>query len=75
LILNNRIEAIILVPDRREGDQLTGRGFPDRAVAIYTKECQQMGDRHGGLATRSIRKYNGISRLSADTGAQARFHY
>ena len=66
LIINHRIERIVLVDTRAEGDHLTGRGFPKNVNAVYTRDCQSMGAKGGGYATTSLNPYTGAPRLAVD---------
>lgn len=59
LIINHSIEKTVLVQTRAEGDQITGRGFPQNVVSVLTMDCKSMGARGGGYATNSIKPYRG----------------
>jgi len=69
LVVNARIEQILLIEDRKEADIVmsTGpnNGFPINVAACYTIEGFQVGSK-GGYATISINLYNGPPRLLTD---------
>ena len=55
IIINHKIEKIVLVESRSEGDHITGRGYPNNVTGVYTVDCMSMGARGGGYATTSLR--------------------
>ncbi|ORX60808.1 P-loop containing nucleoside triphosphate hydrolase protein [Piromyces finnis] len=69
LVVNARIEQILLIEDRKQADIVmsTGpnNGFPTNVAACYTLEGYQVGSK-GGYATLSVNLYNGPPRLLTD---------
>jgi len=69
LVVNARIEQILLIENRKQADIVmsTGpnNGFPTNVAACYTIEGFQVGNK-GGFATISINLYNGPPRLLTD---------
>ncbi len=66
IIINHKIEKIVLVESRTEGDYITGRGYPNNVTGVYTVDCMSMGARGGGYATTSLRIYQGPPRLAVN---------
>jgi len=69
LVVNTRIEQILLIKNRKEADIVmsTGpnNGFPINVAACYTIDGFQVGSK-GGLATLSVNLYNGPPKLLTD---------
>ncbi|KAG4099810.1 hypothetical protein H8356DRAFT_936330 [Neocallimastix lanati (nom. inval.)] len=69
LVVNARIEQILLIENRRDADIVmsTGpnNGFPVNVTACYTIEGFQVGSK-GGYATISVNLYNGTPKLLTD---------
>ncbi|KAJ3416307.1 Structural maintenance of chromosomes protein 6 [Chytridiales sp. JEL 0842] len=51
MILNYRIEALVLVKTRHEGDSIAVRGFNSRLRGVYSMELVRHGGLRGGLQT------------------------
>ena len=69
MVVNARIEQILLIENRRDADIVmsTGpnNGFPVNVTACYTIEGFQVGSK-GGYATISVNLYNGTPKLLTD---------
>ncbi|KAI9009802.1 P-loop containing nucleoside triphosphate hydrolase protein [Gaertneriomyces semiglobifer] len=72
LVVNARIEQMVLVKTRREGDELTRGGYPRNVGGVYTMDCFVMGSRSGGLSTSTMSVYRGAPRISKDVSGFVR---
>jgi hypothetical protein len=73
LIIQNRVEQIILVKERSRAEHVVGRGFPRNVLACYTANGFQVGMRGGGRASMAMNMYRGPPRLSDDISEQLRY--
>ncbi|KAJ3416308.1 Structural maintenance of chromosomes protein 6 [Chytridiales sp. JEL 0842] len=51
MILNYRIEALVLVNTRHEGDAIAVRGFNNRIRGVFSRDLLKFGGQRGGLQT------------------------
>ncbi|KAI8819994.1 uncharacterized protein EV422DRAFT_94634 [Fimicolochytrium jonesii] len=72
LVLNHAVEKSVLVYTRREGEQITGGGFPQNVNVVVTKNCFSVGNRGGGLSTSSLMQYRGRPRILQDISSVIR---
>eukprot|EP00842_Homolaphlyctis_polyrhiza_P006978 jgi/Hompol1/86/HPOL_004267-RA len=49
IVIAHNIEKLVLVATRQEGDDMCVRGYPRNVNAVFTKDCYQLGSRHGGF--------------------------
>ena len=75
LVLNNRIEQTVLVGSRREGDEISKNGYPDRCRGVYTPDCYSMGHHLGGLSTQTLNVWKKGARMDTDTSARLMYDY
>lgn len=68
LIIAASIQQIILVHERRQGDDIMRNGGPSNVKSCFSKDCVQIGAKKG-LRSDARAKYNGPPRLSSDVGS------
>ncbi|KAI9596281.1 P-loop containing nucleoside triphosphate hydrolase protein [Syncephalis fuscata] len=66
LVIQNRIEQIVLIEERIEAERVMSNGFPSNVTACYTREGFSIGTRSGGSATIAMSQYTGPPRFTVD---------
>ncbi|KAI8049825.1 P-loop containing nucleoside triphosphate hydrolase protein [Syncephalis plumigaleata] len=66
LVIQNRIEQILLIEERIDAERVVSNGFPTNVLACYTREGFSVGTRSGGSATIAMAQYRGPPRLTVD---------
>ncbi|KAJ3089195.1 Structural maintenance of chromosomes protein 6 [Quaeritorhiza haematococci] len=71
MVIHHRIDKIVLVKDRKEGETLTSP-WPRNVNAVYSPDGLSHGSRLGGLQTQTLRLVRGPLRLSNDVEGDMR---
>ncbi|KAJ8660440.1 hypothetical protein O0I10_003898 [Lichtheimia ornata] len=68
LVIVASIQQIILVHERRQGDEIMRNSGPKNVKTCFSKDCYKIGAKKG-LRSEAMNKYNGPPRLTSDVGS------